>query len=120
MGNYIEPTLNEEQLAAYMDGMLSEEENGMVENIINEDPYLEEIVETMDNVDSAIIYAQDEEVPIECLADDFQLPTINGEYTLTDNIDNDDYNDYQQDDYTLIDDMQDTETENTDYDEFDF
>lgn len=80
MGNYIEPVLTEEQMAAYLDGMLSTDENNMVESLILSYPELQEIQDAMDSVDSTYIYDMDQEIPIECLADDFILPDIDGEY----------------------------------------
>lgn len=80
MATYFEPVLSEEQLAAYLDGMLSPEESNVVEEIIASDPEMEEIMETIDSVDSAFIYETDEEIPIECLADDFSLPDMNDDY----------------------------------------
>ncbi len=74
MATYFEPVLSEEQLAAYLDGMLSPEENNMIEDIIASDPEMEEIQETIDSVDSSYIYEADEEIPIECFADDFSMP----------------------------------------------
>lgn len=74
MANYFEPVLSEEQMAAYLDGMLSEVESGMVEELIASDPEMEEIIDTFDSVDTAMIYEDDDEIPIECLADNFTLP----------------------------------------------
>lgn len=76
MATYFEPVLSEEQMAAYLDGMLSPEESNMVEEIIASTPEMEEILETIDSVDSAYIYEADEEIPIECFADDFSLPDM--------------------------------------------
>ena len=76
MENYIKPVLSEEQMAAYLDGMLSAEENEMVEELIYLNPEMEEIQESIDSIDSTYIYEVDNEVPIECMADDFSLPQI--------------------------------------------
>ena len=84
MAHYFEPVLSEEQLAAYLDGMLSTEESNMVEDIIASDPEMAEIQEAIDSVDSAYIYETDEEIPIECLADDFSLPDMNDDYHHSD------------------------------------
>lgn len=84
MENYFEPILSEEQLAAYMDGMLSTEESNMVEAIVDSNPEMVEIQETIDSVDNAYIYAIDEEVPIELIADDFTLPDIGYDYNYLD------------------------------------
>lgn len=83
MANYFEPVLSEEQLAAYLDGMLSTEESNMVEEIIASDPEMQEIQDVMDSVDSTYIFDAGEEIPIECLADDFTLPNTDG-YGLLD------------------------------------
>ena len=75
MGNYVEQVLTEEQYAAYLDGMLTPEESYMVEEIIASVPGMEEIQDAMDSIDSSYIHEIDNEVPIECLADDFVLPS---------------------------------------------
>ena len=80
MENNFEPILSEEQLAAYLDGMLSTEESNMVEAIVDSNPEMIEIQEIIDSVDNAYIYAVDEEVPIELIADNFTLPDISLEY----------------------------------------
>ena len=77
MGNYFEPVLSEEQLAAYLDGMLSAEENNMVEELISSCPEMAEIQDAIDSVDATYLYESDDEIPIECMADDFSLPDIN-------------------------------------------
>lgn len=84
MESYFEPVLSEEQLAAYLDGMLSDEESNMVEEQISSTPEMEEILEAVDAVDNAYIYESDNEVPIECQADDFSLPVIDEEYIQSD------------------------------------
>ena len=76
MGNFYNPVLTEEQMAAYLDGMLTTEENNMVEELISFSPEMKEIQEAVDAVDVSFIYNSDIEVPIECLADDFSLPDI--------------------------------------------
>lgn len=76
MGNYFEPVLSEEQMAAYLDGMLSTEESNMVEELIDSNPEMVEIREAIDSVDTTYLYATNDEIPIECLADDFSLPDI--------------------------------------------
>lgn len=70
--------LSEEQMAAYLDGMLSTEETTYVEQQIDGSPELAEIQDTIDDVDSAYLDFDDdiEELPLECIADDFQLPTV--------------------------------------------
>lgn len=107
MENYFEPVLSEEQMAAYLDGMLSTEENNMVEELIDSNPDMEEIQDALDSVDATFLYETNEEIPIECLADDFALPGIiyedehvdesfdSGEYADSDSY-NDDYG-YQDD-----------------------
>ena len=75
------PILSEEQLAAYLDGMLSADESSFVENAIDNDPELQEIQEALDEVDSSYIaYDATEEIPVECMSDDFVLPTIDTMY----------------------------------------
>lgn len=76
MGNYFEPVLSEEQLAAYLDGMLSTEESNMVEELIDSNPEMLEIQDVIDSVDTTYLYEINDEIPIECLADDFSLPDI--------------------------------------------
>ena len=76
MERYFDPILSEEQLAAYLDGMMSVEESAMVEDIIAADPELQELQETIDCVDTAYIAGQGEDIPIECMADDFCLPEL--------------------------------------------
>lgn len=80
MGNYFEPVLSEEQMAAYLDGMLSTEENNIVEDIIGTSPEMMEIQDAVDSVDSTYIDEINEEIPIECMADDFSLPDVGYDY----------------------------------------
>lgn len=80
MANYFEPVLSEEQMAAYLDGMLSIEESNMVEELISSSPEMEEIHDTIDTIDSTYINEPQNEVPIECMADDFILPEVGVEY----------------------------------------
>ena len=96
MGNYFEPVLSEEQMAAYLDGMLSTEENNMVEEIIESSPEMMEIQDVMDSVDSAYIYETHEEIPIECMADDFSLPDVGYNYHTDDSSDTDNYFDDEE------------------------
>ena len=74
MGRTYNPVLSEEQMAAYLDGMLSPEENEMVETAITSDPMMGELLEVIDYVDAEMIVQADMEIPIDCLADDFVLP----------------------------------------------
>lgn len=100
MGNYFEPVLSEEQLAAYLDGMLTTEESNMVENLIASSPDMVEIMDDLDAVDSSYIYEVDEEVPIECMADDFSLPIVDDNYGAHDESDANDmqiFDDYEYD-----------------------
>ena len=76
MGGYIESILSEEQMAAYFDGMLSTHESNMVEDLIASVPELQELQDDIDMVDDSYLYTIDEDVPIECMADDFELPEI--------------------------------------------
>ena len=76
MGKYFEPVLSEEQMAAYLDGMLSTEESNMVEELIDSNPEMVEIQDALDSVDNTFLYVSNDEIPIECLADDFSLPDI--------------------------------------------
>lgn len=80
MEKYFEPVLSEEQMAAYLDGMLSDEENDMIEGLIISNPELMEIQDVIDSVDSNYIYITDDEIPIECIADDFSLPEISSDF----------------------------------------
>lgn len=106
MGNYFEPVLSEEQMAAYLDGMLSNEESNMVEDQIESSPEMVEIQNAIDSVDSTYLYEINEEIPIECMADDFSLPDIGYEYQHVDDSYHeeefleadyeDDHNDYQE------------------------
>ena len=79
MGNYFEPVLSEEQLAAYLDGILSTEENNMIEEIISSDPEMTEIQDAIDAVDSIYTEVSDCVIPLECMADDFSLPYVDYE-----------------------------------------
>ncbi len=107
MGNYFEPVLSEEQLAAYLDGMLSAEENNVVEELISSSPEMAEIQDSIDSVDSTYLYENDYEIPIECMADDFTLPDVSyEEHHAIDSYDTDEYVD--DDSYNEDDDYQDT------------
>ncbi|MGN0213325.1 MAG: hypothetical protein ACI4AH_00775 [Muribaculaceae bacterium] len=89
MGNYFEPVLTEEQMAAYLDGMLTDEESSMVEELISSVPELSEIEDVIASVDASYIIEVDNEVPIECMADDFVLPEIGVEHSsVADDADN--------------------------------
>ena len=101
MRNYNQPMLSEEQMAAYLDGMLDQEEAAYVGQQIDNDPVLTEIQDSIDDVDASYLaYDDAEELPIECLTDDFDLPIIDG---YTEDYDNDysdvddDYDDYADD-----------------------
>lgn len=75
----IDTTLTEEQMAAYLDGMLSPEEATMVEDAIAGDERLQNIQEAIDDVDETyLVDNYDVEIPEECFADDFELPAIPG------------------------------------------
>lgn len=77
MGRYDIFSLTEEQMAAYLDGMLSDEQSNMVEELIASDEDLQQIQDALDAVDSTFIGLDPaEDVPLECLADDFVLPEI--------------------------------------------
>lgn len=92
MVNYFEPVLSEEQMAAYLDGMLSTEQNKMVEEMVCEHPELTEIQDAIDSIDATYIYEDDNEIPIECLSDDFFLQTIDsGVNQIEDKSATDDY-----------------------------
>lgn len=118
MATYFEPVLTEEQLAAYLDGMLSPEESNMVEEIIASDPEMEEILETIDSIDSSYINEVDNELPIECLADDFSLPDTdiyNHHEDSGHHEDNDATDDLSDNGYNDMDDDSLDELNNTDY-----
>lgn len=77
MGRYDIFSLTEEQMAAYLDGMLNAEQSNMVEELIASDEDLQQIQDALDAVDSTFIGLDPaEDVPLECLADDFVLPEI--------------------------------------------
>lgn len=76
MGVYIEPVLNEEQMAAYFDGMLTDEDSLAIELLTTNSPTLAEILNAIDAVDTAYIENAGGEVPLECMADDFVLPDV--------------------------------------------
>lgn len=82
MGNYIETLLSEEQMAAWLDDMLTDEESKMVEELLSNNTELQELQDAIDAVDITAVYDADEEVPVECLADDFTLPVIGTEELL--------------------------------------
>ena len=63
-------------MAAYLDGMLSTEESNIVEELINSNPEMTEMQDAIDSVDTTCLYVTNDEIPIECLADDFSLPDI--------------------------------------------
>lgn len=69
--------LTEEQMAAYFDGRLSAEEAMMVELTISNDHDLQEIQDSIDDVDNVYVTENSTiEVPLECLSEDFQLPNV--------------------------------------------
>ena len=105
MVNYFEPVLSEEQMAAYLDGMLSADESNMIEELIDSNIQMTEIQDVIDSVDTTYLYETNNEIPIECLVDDFSLPDIDygeshtadittDEFAVTDS-DNEDYG-YQE------------------------
>lgn len=113
MGKYFEPVLSEEQMAAYLDGMLSTEESNMVEELIDSNPEMEEIQDAIDSVDNTFLYVTNDEIPIECLADDFSLPDIgHGEddhAIISYDMENDDDTDGFNEEYNNQDNVYDTE-----------
>lgn len=126
MENYFEPLLSEEQMAAYMDGMLSIEDSNMIENLIDSNPEMVEIQDAIDSVDNTYLYVINEEIPIECLADDFSLPNIGHgedhhaivsynieEYDDTDNINEDYDNQYNRCDTECMDDSSNAENDDS-------
>lgn len=90
----LQTLLTAEQLAAYLDGTLTDDENQIIENLISQDPQLQEITQVIDDVDELYTYAVEEEIPLECFANDFTLPEI-----ITDVS----YDDFQDDQYDLED-----------------
>lgn len=77
MRNVFEPLFSEEQLAAYIDGMLSSEENSAMENMMSDDLEMQEIQDAIDAVDSTYILTEDKTViPAELMSDDFILPEM--------------------------------------------
>lgn len=107
MGNLCNPVLSEEQFAAYLDGMLSTEDNNMVEELIDAIPEMDEIRDVIDSVDYNYIYECDNEVPIECMADDFTLPTIDTDFGSSDDTFSDER--YSEMEYDELSDEQDDE-----------
>ena len=110
MENYINSLLTEEQLAAYLDGMLSTDESSYVEEVINTNPVMEDILDDIDYVDSAYINNLDEEIPDEFMDEDFLLPDI---YDNNNSIEDDygieydnDMSDEYQDGHDELEDMQ--------------
>ncbi len=77
MENYFNPMLSEEQMAAFLDGMLTTDESTMVEEQIEDNPQLQEIQSSIDDIDSTLIgYDETSELPLECISDDFTLPIV--------------------------------------------
>lgn len=90
MTPHFQTALSEEQMAAYLDGMLSADESCIVESTIDSYPELQEIQEAMDEVDASYIaYDATDEIPVECLSDDFTLPHIGIDYVEEDYTDDD-------------------------------
>jgi len=99
MGNYFNYVLSEEQMAAYLDGMLSAEESNMIEELIDSNSEMVEIQDAIDAVDLTYLYETNYEIPIECMADDFSLPDIGYEdshntvsFGIGEDVDADNYN----------------------------
>lgn len=128
MGYYFEPVLTEEQMAAYLDGMLSADESNMVEDMIDSSPEMVEIQNVIDSIDISYMYESSEEIPIECMADDFSLPYIDDNHGMdSDDLEGYNYNeefDAQNDYQNNHDEMdyqdEDSETDNLDngFDDF--
>ena len=77
MENYFNPMLSGEQMAAFLDGMLTTDESTMVEEQIEDNPQLQEIQSSIDDIDSTLIgYDETSELPLECISDDFTLPIV--------------------------------------------
>ena len=55
MEKYFNYPLSEEQMAAYLDGMLDSEQSSMVEDMIASDFDMQQIEEALDAVDSSYI-----------------------------------------------------------------
>lgn len=92
--------LTEEQMAAYLDGMLDSEQSSMVEDLIGNDFDLQQIEDAVDAVDAAYLNLDpSDELPLECLADNFVLPEI----ALADDL----YIDHNDDDHADHDDIDD-------------
>lgn len=117
MESYFNPAISEETYAAYLDGMLPEEDAKAVEELIESDPHLSEIQSDIDAIDSSYIFDHDIEIPVECLADDFSLPLFDMAFEdempsyLT-------VEEYTEDDEPGHDTI-DTDTDNIDFDETD-
>lgn len=112
MENNFEPAISEEQMAAYLDGMLSTEECCVVEEIIYSDSDMKDIMDCLDAVDSMYIYEYDLEIPVEYLTDNFFLSETD------DYIPNDDIETSQDDDECISDGFGDSH-EDMDYLSFD-
>lgn len=95
MGNYFEPVLSEEQMAAYLDGMLPTDESAMVEELILSNQEMQEIQDAIDSVDYTYIYDSNEEIPLECMTDYFTLPNIDYNYDDSYRFSHDEENDYE-------------------------
>lgn len=93
MENFISSLLTEEQMAAYLDGMMSTDESSIVEAMIASNPVLEELFDEIDSVDSSYINNLYAEIPEECLSDNFVLPDVDGGYADIDEAYDDDADD---------------------------
>lgn len=56
--------------------MLSTEESNMIEELIDSNPEMVEIQDAIDSVDDTFLYVINEEIPMDCLADEFSVPDI--------------------------------------------
>lgn len=96
MDKNFDPALTEEQLAAYLDGMLTDEENVVVENVIDNDEQMQGVMNDIDHTDSAYLnYDQNEDIPLEIMSDDFTLPEV-GVYGYDDNTSEETGSDYDE------------------------
>jgi hypothetical protein len=104
----LQTSLTAEQMAAYLDGMLSDEENQIVENLISQDAQLQEISDVIDAVDETYIYNDDVDIPLECYSDNFCLPEIETEVSYETHQE-DFYDEHYHDDADFNDDYNDTD-----------
>lgn len=120
MENYLDPLMPEELMASYLDGTLSDEDTKIFENLIFENPELEDILYDLDLADANYIQDPNPEIPLECLADDFTLPGWSNQPTSDNFIFHDDFQGIELDmeESDNFEDSQDWDQEETSNDNF--